>query len=118
LQRTYFVYILASRSRTLYTGVTNNLFRRVLQHRSGVNDAFTEKYKVFRLVYFETFHDVRNAIAREKEIKGWDRRDRVGLIQSRNPTWEDMAADWGTEVSSLLKPESRSLTAEAVRDDN
>ena len=88
--RTYYVYIMASRTRVLYVGVTNNLARRVNEHRSLVA-GFTSRYRVTRLVYFEQFADIRDAIAREKELKGWVRRRKVRLIESRNPTWEDLS---------------------------
>jgi putative endonuclease len=87
----YFVYILASRSRTLYTGVANNLERRITEHRNGLVPGFTSRYRVFRLVHFEVFADIRSAIAREKEIKGWRREKKVWLIERRNRTWEDLA---------------------------
>ena len=90
----YYVYILASRSRNLYTGVTNNLRRRVLQHREGLTEGFTKKYRIHRLVYFESFEDVRTAIRREKQIKGWRREKKVALINATNPTWDDWAAEW------------------------
>jgi len=77
--------------RTLYTGVTNNLERRLSQHRGGLVPGFTTRYRVFRLVHFEVFTDVRRAIAREKEIKGWRREKKVWLIQHDNPTWEDLS---------------------------
>jgi putative endonuclease len=86
----YFVYIVASRSRTLYIGVTNALIRRVTEHREGTFDGFTKKYAVHRLVYFERFQYVGNAIAREKELKGWMRAKKIALIESRNPTWDDL----------------------------
>ena len=89
--RTYYVYIMASRSRVLYVGVTNNLARRVNEHRSLVA-GFTSRYRVTRLVYFEEFTDIRDAIAREKEIKGWVRSRKVRLIGSVNPTWEDLSS--------------------------
>jgi len=91
-ERTYYVYILASRSRNLYTGVTNNLTRRVYEHRAGLVPGFTQRYRIHRLVYWEDFRDVGAAIAREKQIKAWTRAKRVALIESRNPTWEDLAA--------------------------
>ena len=87
--RTYYVYIMASRSRVLYTGVTNDLARRVEEHKLGLVPGFTSTYRVTRLVYFEEFADVRDAIAREKAIKGWVRARKVGLIEEHNPTWED-----------------------------
>ncbi len=89
----YYVYILASRSRTLYTGVTNNLRRRVFEHKQGLIEGFTKKYQIHRLVHFETGADIRAAIAREKQIKGWRREKKVALIASTNPTWEDLAAE-------------------------
>jgi putative endonuclease len=92
--RTYWVYILASRSRVLYTGVTNDLARRVNEHKQGLTHGFTQKYRVTRLVYFEEFVDVHAAIAREKQIKAWARAQRVKLIEARNPTWEDLAQNW------------------------
>jgi putative endonuclease len=91
MSRTYYVYILASRSRSLYTGVTNNLSRRLIEHRQGLVPGFTSKYRVFRLVHCEVFADIRDAIAREKEIKGWRREKKVQLIQFRNRVWADLA---------------------------
>ena len=82
---------MASRSRVLYTGVTNELARRVNEHRQGLLGGFTLKYRVTRLVHFEEFADIRDAIAREKQIKGWKRSRKVRLIEGRNPTWEDLA---------------------------
>jgi putative endonuclease len=87
----YYLYVLASRSRVLYTGVTNELVRRVQEHRDGVIAGFTKEYRVHRLVYFEMFRDVRAAIAREKQIKRWRREKKVWLIEERNPGWEDLA---------------------------
>jgi putative endonuclease len=87
---TFFVYIVASKSRTLYIGVTNNLLFRVLQHRSGEIAGFTQKYKINRLVHFERFSHIDVAIAREKELKGWLRSRKVALIEELNPTWEDI----------------------------
>ena len=79
----YYMYILSSRSRTLYVGVTNKLLHRVEQHRRGEFDGFTKKYNIHRLVYFERFQYVGNAIAREKEIKGWLREKKMALIGGR-----------------------------------
>jgi putative endonuclease len=86
----YYVYILSSRSRTLYIGVTKRLVFRIDQHRSGELGGFTSKYKIHRLVYFERFQYIGNAIAREKELKGWLREKKVALISAENPTWEDL----------------------------
>jgi putative endonuclease len=93
-ERRYFVYILANRSGTLYTGVTSNLKRRLYQHKHGLTEGFTKRYNVDRLVYFEDTTDVRSAIEREKEIKGWVRAKKVALIESMNRDWKDLAADW------------------------
>src|SRR5438874_10079300 len=80
LMRNYYVYIMASRSRVLYTGITNDLARRVYEHRRHLTQGFTNTYHVTRLVYFEEFADVRDAIAREKQIKGWSRARKIQLI--------------------------------------
>ncbi len=94
-EKRYYVYILASKGRVLYIGVTGSLMSRVLQHKSAVTPSFTQKYGVDRLVYFETFRYVNNAIARETELKKWRRERKVKLIEADNRTWEDLAADWG-----------------------
>ena len=90
----YFVYVLASDSRVLYTGVTSDLPRRVWQHRSGQLEGFTRRYRVHRLVHFEETADPSSAIAREKQIKAWNRGKRVRLIEATNPGWLDLAAAW------------------------
>src|SRR5713101_3979966 len=97
MNRTYCVYILASRSRNLYTGVTDDLQRRMVEHREGLVPGFTTRYRIFRLVHFELFGDIRSAIAREKEIKAWRREKKIRLIERRNPTWEDLAEGLGKE---------------------
>jgi len=89
----YFVYILSSRSRTLYIGVTNNLTRRHQQHRDGTADGFTKRYNIHRLVYVERFQYINNAIAREKFLKHFTREEKLALITASNPTWEDIASD-------------------------
>ena len=91
MTRTYYSYIMASRSRVLYIGVTNDLRRRVTEHKKAVTPGFTAKYRVNRLVYFEEFAWILDAIAREKELKGWKRSRKISLIESRNPTWEDLS---------------------------
>jgi putative endonuclease len=108
-ERRYYVYIMASKSRCLYTGITNNLYRRALEHKSGEIEGFTKRYKIHRLVYYEVFRDVGNAIAREKEIKGWDRAKRVALIERDNFTWEDLAEDWGKDVPIDFDPRRREV---------
>lgn len=90
----FYVYIMASRSRVIYIGVCRSLHKRVWQHEEGEIEGFTKKYKCHRLVHFEQFVNVNNAIAREKEIKGWRREKKVKLIEAENPTWEDLAEEW------------------------
>ncbi|MDD5348892.1 MAG: GIY-YIG nuclease family protein [Chthoniobacteraceae bacterium] len=87
-----FVYLMANASRVvLYTGVTNNLQRRVWEHRNQCMEGFTKRYHVNRLVYYEVYPDPNAAIAREKEIKGWRRAKKDALVASMNPRWEDLA---------------------------
>ena len=91
MTRSYWVYILASATRVLYIGVTNDLVRRVAEHRAGVGGTFTRRYRVHRLVYAEEHGSVRDAIAREKTLKGWRRDRKVELVLSVNPAWNDLA---------------------------
>jgi putative endonuclease len=91
--KTYHVYIMASASRVLYVGVTGDLLRRVAEHKQGRNAGFTARYRVTELVYLEGFGDVRLAIAREKQIKGWLRAKKIALIESFNPQWRDLSAE-------------------------
>ena len=100
-----YVYILSSRSRNLYVGMTNNLLARVLRHRERPEGTHTAHYNIHRLVYFERFQYVRSAIARENELKMWTREKKVELIEKVNPTWEDLAAGWGEETGSSLRSE-------------
>jgi putative endonuclease len=93
-ERAFSVYIMSNRSKTLYTGVTNNLARRVLEHKQTVGSEFCKHYKLDRLVYFEHFQYVSNAIAREKQIKGWLRVKKLGLVVSMNPAWRDLSEGW------------------------
>jgi len=90
----YHVYILASATGVLYVGVTNNLERRIAQHKEKRVSGFTKRYSVTRLVYFEPYGDVRNAIAREKEIKAWRREKKLALIRSMNPSFRDLSLDF------------------------
>jgi putative endonuclease len=92
--RQYYVYIMTNRSRTLYTGVTNNIKQRVHQHKNKLIEGFTKKYNLTKLVYVETFRDVYSAIAREKTIKGWLRKKKIDLINGENPDWNDLSEDW------------------------
>ncbi len=100
-KRTYYVYLLASRPNgTLYAGVTNNLERRVVEHRQGAVEGFTKRYGVHRLVHFEETDDVAAAIQREKQLKGWSRAKKIALIESKNPTWKHLAEGWLGEHTS------------------
>ena len=111
--KTYYVYIMASRSLTLYTGVTNSIYRRALQHKRGEVDGFTKRYNINRLVFYEIFHHVSTAIARETQIKSWTRAKRLALIKTKNPTWQDLAEGWGEKVE-LQIPRLRSSFAERM----
>ena len=109
-EKRYKVYIMASRSLTLYTGVTGSIYSRALQHKAGEVEGFTKRYHINRLVYYESFKYVNHAIAREKQIKAWTRAKRLALIKSMNPTWQDLAEGWG-EPAKLQIPRF-------ARDDN
>ena len=89
----YSTYIMASRSHTLYIGVTGDLLRRVFQHKWKEHEGFTARYNCDRLVWFERYSEVQRAIAREKELKGWRRARKIALIEAANPTWVDLSRD-------------------------
>ncbi len=93
----YYVYIMTNPSGALYTGMTNDLKRRVYQHKHRLIEGFTEKYNVTHLAYYEETQDVQTAIAREKEIKSWRRSKKLDLIKSLNPTWQDLSDGWYDE---------------------
>ena len=95
----YWVYIVASRSGTLYTGMTNNIDRRMWEHKSGEFEGFASKYHCYRLVYYESFDEVVKAISREKQLKGWVRKKKIALIETVNPRWQDLAEHWGAEMA-------------------
>ena len=93
----YYVYILTNKTNTtVYIGVTNDLLRRLQEHRNDLVDGFTKRYHVHKLVYFESTTDAQAAIAREKQLKGWRRVRKDELIERTNPAWIDLAADWFT----------------------
>jgi putative endonuclease len=92
--RQYHVYILSSYTRTLYIGVTNNLQRRVSEHKQKLVPGFTSRYNIDRLVYCEAFADAHDAIAREKQLKKWSRQKKEWLIETRNPAWDDLSLNW------------------------
>jgi putative endonuclease len=93
----HYVYIMTNYSKTLYTGVTNDLQRRVYEHKHKLVDGFTKKYNLTKLVYYEATEDVRCAIGREKQIKGWLRAKKIALIESVNPQWSDLSSGWYEE---------------------
>ena len=86
---------MTNKSKTLYVGVTNNLHRRVYEHKNKIIQGFTSKYNITKVVYFEVFNDIESAIKREKQIKGWLRKKKIELIESMNPDWNDLSEEWG-----------------------
>lgn len=107
------VYILSSNTGTLYTGVTSDLTRRILQHRAGIRSTFASKYNCNRLVYSRGFEDISSAIAHEKQIKGWTRAKKLALINTHNPEWKDLAKTWGRRIAfaneSMAEIDARTL---------
>ena len=92
--KTLYVYILASRSGTLYIGVTNDIGRRIYEHKHGLVPGFSTKYKIHCLVYVEEFDRAAEAIAWEKQLKGWTRKRKIALVESSNPTMSDLSTEW------------------------
>ncbi len=91
----YYVYMITNwNNKVLYTGVTNNLERRLFEHKNGTVEGFTEKYNVYKLVWFDYTSDVYSAIEKEKQIKGWTRAKKNALVESINPEWKDLAENW------------------------
>jgi putative endonuclease len=90
----YYVYMMTNRSKTLYTGITNDLGRRVLEHKNKLIRGFTKRYNITKLVYCESVDDVDAAIRREKQIKGWLRSKKIALIEAENPQWKDLSEEW------------------------
>jgi len=90
----YYVYIMTNHSRTLYIGITSDLQHRVYEHKHKLTPGFTSKYRMTQLACYEVFSEPRDAIAREKQLKGWRRSKKVALIESENPLWEDLSAGW------------------------
>jgi putative endonuclease len=90
----YYVYIMTNNSRTLYTGVTGNLIRRVYEHRNKLVEGFAQKYNITKLVHYEITNDVQADIQREKQIKGWLRKKKIALIEAANPQWKDLSEGW------------------------
>ena len=94
--KNYYVYIVTNNSGTLYIGVTNDLDRRIVEHKSGKGSEFTSKYKLDVLVYFEETPNIDDALVREKQVKGWRRSKKIALIESLNPKWQDLTIDVST----------------------
>jgi putative endonuclease len=90
----YYVYIMASKSRTLYTGITDDLLRRVYEHKNKLIEGFAKKYNIINLAYYEVTNDVKAAIRREKQIKGWLRKKKIALIETTNLEWKDLSDEW------------------------
>ena len=103
-QRRYFVYIMANASKRLYTGMTNSIRRRVREHKPKLTPGFAAQYNMTRLVYFESFEDVRKAIEREKQIKAWTRAKRLTLVESVNPRWDDLSREWDQPETFRFTP--------------
>jgi putative endonuclease len=93
-RRSYCVYIMGSPSGTLYIGFTGNLHKRIFEHKFHKMEGFTNKYDVERLLYWASYDDVHQALAREKQLKGWSRVKKIALIEARNPHWLDLAKEW------------------------
>jgi len=104
----YFVYIMTNISRTLYIGVTNNLERRVYEHKQKLLPGFTKRYNITSLAYFESTPDVRGAITREKQLKGWLRSKKIAVIENMNPQWKDLAEGWYVSEPGKRDPSLRS----------
>ena len=100
----YFTYIVASRSLTLYIGMSGDLRKRMFEHKRKLYEGFTATYNCNRLVLFERFVDPSKAIAREKQLKGWTRAKKIALIKRENPTWIDLSAEWFTPVELTWTP--------------
>lgn len=112
MKKTYYVYMMSNKKcGTLYTGITNDLVRRIVEHKCGLNGGFTKKYRLNKLVYYETTKYVLNGIKREKQIKGWIREKKIQLIESMNPEWRDLSKEFLDEkaikeIASFLNMQS------------
>jgi enoyl-CoA hydratase/carnithine racemase/predicted GIY-YIG superfamily endonuclease len=115
--KTYYVYIMASHRRVLYIGVSSKLEYRVWQHKQGMfPEGFSARYRAHKLVYFETYRDIVTAITREKELKGWLRSRKIGLITKANPKWKDLSKEWGTTIAPLPVRTSKASATADTRD--
>lgn len=107
-ERLFYVYIMASRSRTLYVGFTSGIEGRVWQHKNEVFDGFSKRYHCHRLAYFERFTTASAGIAREKQLKRWSRNKKIALIMRQNPSWADLSESWGKPVPMFNENAHRS----------
>jgi putative endonuclease len=105
-EQLYFTYIVASRSLTLYIGMTNSLLKRIFEHKRKLHAGFSATYNCNRLVWFERFVNPENAIAREKQLKGWSRAKKLALIRKTNPTWLDLSEQWYTPQDVTWTPDN------------
>ncbi|MBF8249248.1 MAG: excinuclease ABC subunit C [Bacteroidetes bacterium] len=108
----YYVYIMSNKSRTLYIGYTNDLYRRVLEHKRRVVAGFTSKYNINRLLYWESYETMQTAIKRETRLKGWARAKKIALIEAMNPGWQDLSGDWEKEknlTNAIISTRQRPL---------
>ena len=108
MPKNYYTYIVASRSRTLYIGVTSNLEQRIWQHKNKTYEGFSASYNCNRLVWCEQYCNVGAAIAREKELKGWRRARKIELIEETNASWSDLSESWGQPIVLTADPSLRS----------
>lgn len=100
MNKNYYIYFLTNKSNTLYIGVTNNLPKRIFQHKHRLINGFTSQYKLTKLIYFEQYKDINEAINREKELKGWLRKKKINLIKSKNPNFEDLSLKYNLSQTS------------------
>jgi putative endonuclease len=112
MSKKYYVYIMTNKSRTLYTGVTGNLLRRVYEHKNKLIKGFTSKYNIQYLVYYEMTSSIDSAIEREKQIKGWLRAKKIALVDSLNPEWKDLSDEWFIKYPVILS-EAKDLYSRA-----
>jgi putative endonuclease len=105
----YYVYVMTNNSGTLYIGVTNDIARRVREHQLGLKRGFTQRYRMTRLLYVESATDVRDALQREKQLKGWTRKRKLDLVRSLNPEWRDLSQDWSEQSLAAMTARSQIL---------
>ncbi len=101
--KNYYVYFLSNEAKTLYVGITNNLERRLHEHKNKLIYGFSKKYNLTKLVYYEITTDITAAICREKQLKGWVRRKKIALIEENNPGWDDLSMLWGYQSGPSLR---------------